>query len=116
MQFPQLSVHFGERLEASLPAFLASFTMHALLLVGLAFVGYRAREQSRQEFQSNLAESVISASDSTYQDLDQTADPPGQTPKAGSFAPTLLPTITLAPSSVGITPRSPVSETSAGAA
>jgi hypothetical protein len=75
-------------------------TMHGLLLVGLAFAGYRVRQEARREFQSGLIDNRVS-SESTYQDLDQSADPPAPVAPAGSFAPTLAPAITLAAGSAG---------------
>ena len=51
-------------------------------------------------------------SDSTYQDLDQSAEPIAAVPVAGSFAPTLSPTITSAPSTAGGVPVSATPEDS----
>jgi hypothetical protein len=99
-RFPWLSAWLGDRLEFELPAFLASLTVHGLLLVGLAFAGYRVHREVQREFRSEALDNVV-GSDSTYPDLDQTADPPAPVSAAGSFAPTLAPTITSAPSSAG---------------
>ena len=89
------------RLEVELPAFLVSLTMHGLLLVCLAFAGYRVHQESSREFQAGVVDNLIPSSDSTFQDLDQSANPPATIAAAGSFAPTLAPTITIAPSSAG---------------
>ena len=51
-RFPWLSTWLGGRLEVELPAFLVSLTMHGLLLVCLAFAGYRVHQESSREFQS----------------------------------------------------------------
>ena len=114
VRFPWLSIWFGERLEVELPAFLASLTMHGLLLVALAFVGYRVHQESSREFHSDVLENSKLSSDSTFQDLDQTAKPPATIAAAGSFAPTLLPTITLAPQSAGAVPNPAAREAPSG--
>ena len=113
-RLPWLSTWLGGRLEVELPAFLVSATMHGLLLVGLAFAGYRVNRESSREFQSVLVDNLVPASDSTYQDLDQTANPPAPIAAAGSFAPTLAPTITSAPSSAGVVPTSAAREAPRG--
>jgi len=97
IRFPWLQTWLGDRLEFELPAFMASLTMHGLLLVGLAFAGYRVHREAQREFRSEAVDNVM-GSDSTYQDLDQTAAPPAPVAAAGSFAPTLTPTITTASS------------------
>ena len=97
MQFPWLSTWLDGRLELELPAFLVSLTMHGLLLVCLAFAGYRVHQESSREFQSGVVDNLMPPSDSTFQDLDQSANPPALVAAAGSFAPTLAPTITTAP-------------------
>src|SRR5580700_10766872 len=79
--------------------------MHGLLLVGLAFAGYRVHREVQREFRSEAVDNLMPA-DTTYQDLDQSADPPAPVSAAGSFAPTLAPTITSAPSSAGGIPVS----------
>jgi hypothetical protein len=99
-RLPRLFTLLGDRLDLKLPAFLASLSMHGLLLVGLAFAGYRVRQEAQREFRSEVVDNLVS-SDSTYQDLDQTADQPAQEAPAGSFAPNLAPMITSAPSSAG---------------
>ena len=113
-RFPWLSTWLGGRLEVELPAFLVSVTMHGLFLVGLAFAGYRVNQDSSREFQSGVVDNLVPTSDSTYQDLDQTANPPAPVAAAGSFAPTLAPTITSAPSSAGVVPASATRETPGG--
>jgi len=108
-RFPWLSSWLGGRLEIELPAFLISMTMHGLLLVGLAFAGYRVHQEVRREFQSGMMDNLVS-SESTYQDLDQSANPPAPVAAAGSFAPTLAPAITLAAGSAGGIPVSAAPE------
>jgi hypothetical protein len=95
----------GDRLEFELPAFMASLTMHGLLLLGLAFAGYRVHREVQREFRSEAMDNLM-PSDTTYQDLDQSAEPQAPVSAAGSFAPTLAPTITSAPSSAGGVPVS----------
>jgi von Willebrand factor type A domain-containing protein len=112
-RFPWLSTWLGGRLEVELPAFLVSVTMHGLLLVSLAFAGYRVNQESTREFQSGVVDNLVPM-DSTYQDLDQTANPPAPIAAAGSFAPTLAPTITSAPSSAGVVPTSAAREAPGG--
>ena len=91
-------------LRVELPAFLVSLTMHGLLLVCLAFRGYRVHQESSREFQGGVVDNLMPSSDSTFQDLDQSSNPPPTIAAAGSFAPTLAPTITTAPSSAGVLP------------
>ena len=50
-RFPWLSTWLGGRLEVELPAFLVSLTMHGILLVCLAFAGYRVHQEANREFQ-----------------------------------------------------------------
>jgi hypothetical protein len=110
-RFPWLSSWLGSRLDIELPAFLVSLTMHGLLLISLAFVGYRVHREAQREFKTSLVDNLLT-SESTFQDLDQSASPPVPEPVMGSFAPTLAPTITSAPSSAG---GIPISNTSADA-
>jgi hypothetical protein len=84
-------------------------TMHGLLLIGLAFATYHVRREAQRGFQSGVMDNPV-LSDSTYQDLDQSADPPAPVAPAGSFAPTLAPTLTLAGGSAGGIPVSSSSE------
>ncbi len=108
-RFPWLSSWFGDRLDIELPAFLVSLTVHGLLLVSLAFVGYRVHQEvQRNDFKSEVVDNLVS-SESTFQDLDQSDNPPPLEAAAGSFAPTLATTITAAPSSVGGIPVSTAS-------
>ena len=107
-RFPWLSTWLRSRLDIELPAFLVSLTMHGLLLVGLAFVGYRVHREVQREFKSEVVDNLVT-SESTFQDLDQSANPPAPEAAAGSFAPTLAPTITSAPSSAGGIPVSAAS-------
>ena len=104
-RYPWLATLTDRRLDIELPALFMSLTVHGLLLVGLAFAGYQAHRESRREFRSELVDNLMS-SDSTHQDLDQSAEPPAPIPTAGSFAPTLSPTITSAPSTAGGVPVS----------
>ena len=90
--------------------------MHGLVLIGLAFAGYRVNQVSRREFQSGVVDNLMSPADSTFQNLDQSANPPALIATAGSFAPTLAPTITTAPSSVGVVPASARNAASGGIA
>ena len=99
-----------------MPAFLVSLTMHGLLLVGLAFAGYRVHQESSHEFQSGVVDNTLMPSDSTYQDLDQTANPPALITKAGSFTPNLAPAITTAPSSAGVVPTAAARKAPSGGA
>jgi hypothetical protein len=99
-RFPWLSSWFGDRLDIELPAFLVSLTIHGLLLISLAFAGYQVHREVQRDFNSTVVDNVV-ASESTFQDLDQSDAPPPPEPAAGSFAPNLAPTITSAPSSAG---------------
>ena len=108
-RFPWLSSWFGDRLDIELPAFLVSLTVHGLLLISLAFVGYRVHKEVRgNEFKSAVVDNLVT-SESTFQDLDQSINPPPLEAAAGSFAPTLATTITSAPSSTGAIPVSTAS-------
>jgi hypothetical protein len=90
----------GGRLDIELPALFMSTLIHGLLLVSLAFIGYHVHREAQREFRSEVMDNRM-LSDSTYQDLDQSNDPPALEAPAGSFAPTLAPTITSAPSAAG---------------
>src|SRR5271155_2668117 len=96
-RFPWLSTWLGDRLDTDVPAFLVSLTLHGLLLIALAFMGHRGHREAQREFTSAVRDNLVS-SESTFQDLDQSANPPPPEAAAGSFAPTLAPTITSAPS------------------
>jgi hypothetical protein len=74
--------------------------MHGLVLVGLAFAGYEAHRESQREFRSQVLDNSVT-SDSTYQDLDQSADPPALVDQAGSFAPKLAPGVSTPATSAG---------------
>jgi hypothetical protein len=105
-RFPWLATWTGGRLDIELPALFMSLIVHGLLLVSLAFAGYQAHQESlRREIRSEMVDNLVS-SDSTYQDLDQPAEPMAPMAAAGSFAPTLAPTITSAPSTAGGVPVS----------
>ena len=112
-RFPWLSTWLGGRLEVEVPAFMMSLTMHGLVLVCLALAGYRAHQEVHHEFQSGVVDNLV-PSESTYQDLDMTASPPAPITAAGSFAPTLAPTITSAPSSAAVNPVTADSESTKG--
>jgi len=86
------------RLELDVPAYLGSLTVHALFLVLLGLAGHRVHQVVQREFRSQVLDSALSASESTFQDLDQSAELPSMTPAAGSLAPNLATTITSAPS------------------
>src|SRR5262249_479633 len=108
-RFPRLASWVGGRWDVELPPLLLSLAVHALLLVGLAFAGYQMHREGERAFRSELVDNRVS-SDSTYQDLDQTAAPPALIPAAGSFAPTLAPMIKSAPSTAGGVPVSAAPE------
>ena len=87
-RFPWLATWTGGRLDIELPALFMSLTIHGLLLAGLAFAGFQVA--------SGVAATGVPvgdggqpglASDSTFQDLDQSAEPPAPMASAGSFAP-----------------------------
>jgi hypothetical protein len=113
-RYPWLSTWFDGRLEVELPAFLVSLTIHGLLLVCLAFVGYRVNQESSREFSSGVVDNSMPLSDSTFQDLDQSANPPATIAAAGSFAPSLAPSITLASASVNAVPTTAAREAPSG--
>ena len=104
-RFPWLWRWSGGRLDIELPALTASVLMHGLILTSLAFAGFQVHRESQRQFRSELMDSRL-ASDSTFQDLDQSAERPAEIPAAGSFAPNLATTITSAPSSAGGVPVS----------
>ena len=105
-RMPWLATWLGNRLDLEVPAYMVSLTAHAVLLVGLALVGHQVHRVVQREFRSQIPDSALSSSDSTFQDLDQTAQPPAMIPAAGSFAPNLAMTITSAPISAGGVPVS----------
>ena len=104
-RFPWLATWTGGRLDIELPALFMSLTVHGLLLVSLAFAVDQVHRESQREFRSEMMDNLVS-SDSTFQELDQSAEPPAPMAAAGSFAPTLAPTITSAPSTAGGVPVS----------
>jgi Mg-chelatase subunit ChlD len=111
-RFPWLSSWFGDRLDIELPAFLVSLTMHGFLLVSLAFVGYRVhKEVQRHDFKSAIGDNQVT-SESTFEDLDQSDNPPPPEAAAGTFAPTLATTITAVPNTAGGIPVSTTSTNS----
>src|SRR5262249_17125347 len=109
VRFPRLSRWAGGRLDLDLPALSVGLLVHASLLPGLAFAGCQVHRESQREFRSELADSRL-ASDSTFQDLDQSAERPAEIPAAGSFAPKLAAAITSAPSTAGGVPVSAAPE------
>jgi hypothetical protein len=112
-RFPWLSTWLGGRLEIELPAFMMSLTMHGLLLVCLGLAGYRVHQEAHHEIQSASVDNLV-PSDSTYQDLDMTANPPAPIAAAGSFAPTLAPMITAPSSSANAIPVTAKPESTKG--
>ena len=108
-RFPWLARWSGGRLDIELPALTVSLMVHGLLLAGLAFAGYQVHRESQREFRSEVVDNRL-ASDSTFQDLDQSAERPAEMPAAGSFAPNLAPSITSAPSTAGGVPVSAAPE------
>src|SRR6516225_6956544 len=101
-RFPRLSTWLGKRLEVELPAVLVSFCFHGILLMCLAFAGYRVHQESNYAFEGEVVANVPPLPDSAFQDLDQSSNAPALIAAAGSFAPNLAPTITTAPSSAGV--------------
>jgi hypothetical protein len=114
-RFPWISTLTGGRPDIELPALMLSLTMHGLLLVGLAFGSYHMHREAQRAFTGQVVDNLVSAG-STYQDLDQSANPPVLEPAAGSFAPQLAPVITSAPSSAGPIPVSSRSDSARGVA
>jgi hypothetical protein len=108
-RFPWLARWAGGRLDLELPAFSVSLLMHAVILTGLAFAGFEAHRESQREFRSELSDNRL-GSDSTFQDLDQSAERPAEIPAAGSFAPNLSASILSAPSTAGGVPVSAAPE------
>ena len=114
-RFPWLATWTSGRLHSELPALFMSLTFHGLLLVSLAFAGYQAHQESQgREFRSEMVDNRVSTN-STFQDLDQPAEPSAPMAAAGSFAPTLAPTITSAPSTAGGVPVSAAPKDSSSA-
>ena len=97
-RFPSLATWLSDRLDVDVPAYLVSLTLHGILLIALAFVGYRVHREALREFKSEVVDSRVT-SPSTFQDLDQSPGLPAPEPAAGSFAPTLATTISAAPRS-----------------
>ena len=87
-RLPGFSSWFGDRLDVELPAFLVSLTIHGILLISLALVGYQVHKEAERDFNSPAVDNLVTA-ESTFQDLDQSNNPPPPEPAAGSFAPTL---------------------------
>jgi hypothetical protein len=96
-QTPWLGTLLGNRLDQEVPAYLASLSVHAFILILLGLVSHHMAQAVQRELHSRIPDSALGASDSTYQDLDQRAEARSVTPAAGSFAPTLATTISLAP-------------------
>ncbi|MGC8641462.1 MAG: vWA domain-containing protein [Isosphaeraceae bacterium] len=91
--------------EMGIPAYLASLTAHAFFLVLLALASRQVQKVVHTEFKSQVVDSALALSDSTFQDLDQSSDPPAAEPAAGPFAPVLATAI----SSITSSPATPVS-------
>lgn len=85
----------GGRPATAASALLVSLTIHALVLVGLAFAGHQVQEIVQTEFTSEVGshEMEFLETDSTFQDLDQEETPPVME-AGGSFAPLLASTTT----------------------
>ncbi len=105
----------GNRRGTDVPAYMVSLTAHAVLLVVLALFGHRVHQVVQREFRSQILDSVVSSSESTFQDLDQSSDPPSMIPQAGSFAPNVALTVTSAPTSAGGASAPAVDQDAAGA-
>jgi len=112
---PWLGSLLGNRLELEVPAYLVSLTFHALFLVLLGLAGHRVHQVVQHEFRSQVLDSTLNTSESTFQDLDQSAEPPSLIPAAGSFAPNLATTITSAPSTSSTIPAAVDPTQAAGA-
>jgi hypothetical protein len=108
-RYPRLASWVGGRLDLELPALSLSLLVHGLILVGLGFAGYQAHREAQREFRSELVDNRLT-SDSTFQDLDQSAERPAEIAAAGSFAPNLATSITSAPSTAGGVPVSAAPE------
>lgn len=103
---PWLGILLGSRPDLEVPAYMVSLTVHAMFLVLLAFAGHQVHQVVQREFRSQAPDSSLNLSESTFQDLDQSAEPPSMIAAAGSFAPNLATTITSAPSSAAAVPVS----------
>ena len=106
----RLDQEAGGRPGTTISAFLVSLTIHALVLVGLAFAGHQVQEVVQLEFSSEVGSRTLDflETDSTFQDLDQDDSFPVME-AGGSFAPLLASTVTSASSSAA----PPVSATDA---
>jgi len=102
MRVSWLGTLLGNRLELKVPAYMVSLTVHALFLVLLGLTGHRVHQVVQREFHSQVLNSALSASESTFQDLAHRAKPLVMTSAAGSFAPNLAMTITSVPSSASV--------------
>ncbi len=83
----------GRRLEFELSAFMISAVLHGTLLVGLAFAGYTVQREVQREFRGDVVDNSLSPQKSDFQDIDQAATPSPQEAMAGTFAPTLAPSV-----------------------
>ncbi|WP_165246742.1 vWA domain-containing protein [Paludisphaera soli] len=93
----------------TMTAGLVSLTIHAVVLVGLAFAGHHAPESSPSRFDSELVDAPPRdleplTTDSTLQDLDQADDEPVME-ASGSFAPILAAADVAAPAAAGPAPN-----------
>ena len=111
---PWIMAMIGSRLDLEIPAYMVSLTVHALFLIVLALAGHHVHQVVQREFRSQVMDTALTSSESTFQDLDQSAEPPSMIPAAGSFAPNLATTITSAPTS-GAVPVSSADPTQMGA-
>ncbi|AMV40831.1 VWA domain-containing protein [Planctomyces sp. SH-PL62] len=92
----------------SLTAGLVSLSIHALVLVSLAFAGHHVEQSASTGFTSEVVDAPLRGldpltTDSTLQDLDQGEDEPVME-ASGSFAPILAARNTAAPASAGPSP------------
>src|SRR5438045_624098 len=85
-RYPALSQWVGGRLDIEVPAILVSLAVHGVFLLVLATAGYAVHAEGRHEFQGAVLDKAISneLTQSDFQDLDQSPDPPALTPAAGS--------------------------------
>ena len=65
---PWLGTLLGNRLDLEVPAYMVSLTVHALFLVLLALAGHRVHQVVQREFRSQVLDSALSASESTFPD------------------------------------------------
>lgn len=93
-RFLRLEEEASGRPGTAISALLVSLTIHAMVLVGLAFAGHQVQEVVQREFTSEVGSQPMDflETDSTFQDLDQDETPP-VLEASGSFAPLLATTV-----------------------